>query len=243
MAQLDKPARTANGAPVCVVTGSSAGIGLAVALHFGGRGYRVVLCSRAVQPLEAAEQQVARVAPACLAVALDLSEPEAPGRLIEQAVARFGRVDVLVNNAGHAPLAALDQLSAADFDRAVAVNVGAVFRTTQAVWPVMRRQRAGVIVNLSSLGSVDPFPGFSVYGACKAWVNLFTKASADEGRPLGIRVYCVAPGAVETRLLRGLFKDFPAEQTLAPADVAAVVGSLCEEPMRHASGQTLFIRR
>jgi NAD(P)-dependent dehydrogenase (short-subunit alcohol dehydrogenase family) len=74
-------------------------------------------------------------------------------------------------------------------------------------------------------------------------VNLFTKAAADEGRPLGIRVYAVAPGAVETRLLRGLFKDFPAEQTLAPAEVAALVGSLCEEPMRYVSGQTLFVRK
>jgi 3-oxoacyl-[acyl-carrier protein] reductase len=230
------------GQPVCVVTGGSAGIGLAVVRHFGTRGYRVALCGRAVQTLQAAEREVAQTAPGCLALALDLAEPGAPARLIEEAVRRFGRVDVLVNNAGNAPLAPLDQLTTADFERALAVNVAAVFHTTQAVWPVLRRQGGGVIVNVSSLASVDPFPGFSVYGACKAWVNLFTKAAADEGRPLGIRVFSVAPGAVETRLLRGLFKDFPADQTLAPADVAALIGSLCEEPLRYASGQTLFIR-
>ena len=231
------------GQPVCVVTGGSAGIGLAVAGHFAARGYRVALCGRDPQTLRAAEQQIALTAPACVALALDLGQPGAPARLIDEAVRRFGRVDVLVNNAGHAPRAPLDQISPADFEQAVAVNVGAVFHATQAVWPVMRRQTSGVIVNISSLASVDPFPGFSVYGACKAWVNLFTKAAADEGRPLRIRVYCVAPGAVETRLLRGLFKDFPAEQTLAPAEVAALVGSLCEEPMRYVSGQTLFVRR
>jgi NAD(P)-dependent dehydrogenase (short-subunit alcohol dehydrogenase family) len=233
----------AEGQAVCVVAGGSAGIGLAAALHFGARGHRVVLCGRDPQALRAAEQEVARVAPDCLALELDLGEPAAPARLIDEAVGRFGRVDVLVNNAGHAPRAPLEQLAAADFERAVAVNVAAVFRATQAVWPVMRRQGSGVIVNVSSLASVDPFPGFSVYGACKAWVNLFTKAAADEGRPLGIRVYCVAPGAVETRLLRGLFPDFPAEQTLAPAEVAALIGSLCAEPLRSASGQTLFVRK
>jgi 3-oxoacyl-[acyl-carrier protein] reductase len=231
------------GRPVCFVTGGSAGIGLAIADHFAARSYRIALCGRDPQTLQAAEQRLAQTAPACVALALDVALPGAPARLIEEAVRRFGRVDVLVNNAGHAPLAPLEQLSPADFERAVAVNVSAVFHATQAVWPVMRRQKSGVIVNLSSLASVDPFPGFSVYGACKAWVNLFTKAAADEGRPLGIRVYAVAPGAVETRLLRGLFKDFPAEQTLAPAEVAALVGSLCEEPMRYVSGQTLFVRR
>jgi 3-oxoacyl-[acyl-carrier protein] reductase len=243
MANVEGRPKGAEGLPVCVVTGGSAGIGRAVALHFGARGYRVALCGRDAQTLRDAEQEVARAAPACLALALDLAEPDAPGRLIAETVGRFGRVDVLVNNAGHAPLAPLDQLSAADFERAVAVNVGAVFRATRAVWPVLLRQGGGVIVNLSSLASVDPFPGFSIYGACKAWVNLFTKAAADEGRPLKIRVYGVAPGAVETRMLRGLFKDFPAAQTLAPAEVAALVASLCEEPMRHASGQTLFVRK
>ncbi len=229
--------------PVCVVTGGSAGIGLAVARHFAARGYRLALCGRNPQTLLAAEQELRQSSATCLALALDLAEPGAPTRLIEEVVQRFGRVDVLVNNAGHAPLAPLNQLTGADFERAVAVNIRAVFHTTQAVWPIMRQQGGGVIVNISSLASVDPFPGFSVYGACKAWVNLFTRAAADEGRSLGIRVYCVAPGAVETRLLRRLFRDFPAEQTLAPAEVAALIGSLCDEPMRHASGQTLFVRK
>jgi 3-oxoacyl-[acyl-carrier protein] reductase len=231
------------GRPVCVVTGGSAGIGLAVAGHFAARGYRLALCGRDPQALRAAEQQLAQTASACVTLALDLGLPGAPARLIDEAVRRFGRVDVLVNNAGHAPRAPLEQITDGDFTQAVAVNVSAVFHATRAVWPVMRRQGSGVIVNLSSMASVDPFPGFSVYGACKAWVNLFTKATADEGRAVGIRVYAVAPGAVETRLLRGLFQDFPAEQALAPAEVAAVVGSLCEESLRYVSGQTVFVRK
>ncbi len=230
-------------APVCVVTGGSAGIGLAVALRFARHGYRIVTCGRDPDRLEAARAAIAAVAPALAALTLDVGQPGEATRLIGEAVARFGRVDVLVNNAGHAPLAPLEGLTATEFERAVAVNIAAVFHATQAVWPAMRRQGAGVIVNISSLASIDPFAGFSVYGACKAWVNLFTKAIADEGRPLGIRVYAVAPGAVETPLLRSLFADFPAAQTLAPDEVAAVVAAVCEEPMRHVSGQTLFVRR
>ena len=80
--------------------------------------------------------------------------------------------------------APVDQLAREEFDKALGVNVAAVFHTTQAVWPLMRQQGSGVLINISSLASVDPFTGFSVYGACKAWVNLFTKAIADEGRPL-----------------------------------------------------------
>jgi NAD(P)-dependent dehydrogenase (short-subunit alcohol dehydrogenase family) len=74
-------------------------------------------------------------------------------------------------------------------------------------------------------------------------VNLFTKAIADEGRPLGIRAYSVALGAVETRMLRGLFPKFPREQTLSPEDVAVFLGNLCEEPMRYATGQTFFLKK
>jgi 3-oxoacyl-[acyl-carrier protein] reductase len=236
-------AASSNAPPVCVVTGGSAGIGLAVGLRFGRGGYRVVICGRDPGRLEAARAAAAAVAPDCLAMPLDVGQPGEAARLIDDTVKRFGRVDVLVNNAGHAPMAPLEALSAADFELALAVNVGAVFHATRAVWPAMRGQGRGVVVNISSLASVDPFPGFSVYGACKAWVNLFTKAIADEGRPLGIRAYAVAPGAVETPLLRRLFANFPAEQTLSPDAVADVVAAVCEDPLRHASGSTLFVRK
>lgn len=232
-----------DGGPVCVVTGGSAGIGLAAAREFGRRGHRVVICGRSAETLAEASKHLAAVAPGFLALQLDVAEPNAPARLVDAAVKHFGRLDVLVNNAGAAPMGPLDQLAEADFEEAVAVNVAAIFRTTRAAWPVMKRQGGGVLVNISSLASVDPFPGFSVYGACKAWVNLFTRAAADEGRPHGIRVFSLALGAVETRLLRGLFADFPAEQALSPEEVARLVAALCDEPMRHASGQTLFVRK
>jgi len=125
----------------------------------------------------------------------------------------------------------------------MAVNVNAVYHACRAVWPVMKKQKSGVIVNISSIASVDPFAGFAAYGAAKAWVNAWTKALADEGRRLGIRVFSVAPGAVETRMLRDPFPTFPADQTLRPADVADAVHALTQPGCRYATGQTVFVRR
>jgi len=230
-------------ARVCVITGASRGIGLATALRFAHSGCRIVAAARGEEDLRKAVAQITAAGAECEHVIADVSTPDGIRRLIAAAQTCFGRIDVLVNNAGYAPLAPVEQMPPDDFDTAVAVNIGAVFHATRAVLPVMRKQGGGVIVNISSLASVDPFPGFAVYGACKAWVNLFSKATADEGRPHNIRVYAVAPGAVETRMLRERFPDFPAEQTLDPDEIAGVIESLCDEGSAPASGNTIWVRK
>ncbi len=227
---------------VAVITGASRGIGLATALRLAKAGWTIVAAARHADDLAAAAEQVRGVGGDCVAVPLDVSRPPEARRLIEAAVERTGRLDALINNAGCAPLAPLDRLTDADFEAVTALNMGAVFQTCRAAWPVLCRQGGGVIVNVSSLASVDPFPGFSLYGASKAWVNLFSRSLAAEGKPHGIRVFAVAPGAVETRLLRGLFPNFPADQTLAPDDVAAVIEAACDPRVARCSGETLFVR-
>jgi NAD(P)-dependent dehydrogenase (short-subunit alcohol dehydrogenase family) len=148
-----------------------------------------------------------------------------------------------VNCAGVAPLASIEELDRGTFDRVAAVNMGAIYSTCRAVWPTMRKQAGGVIVNISSMASLDPFPGFAAYGASKAWVNLWTKALAEEGRAYGIRVFAVAPGAVETSMLRGAFPDFPSDAALDPSDVADVVHAVARRSCRYATGQCLFVKK
>lgn len=228
---------------ICVITGASRGIGLATALRFARAGWGVVIAARHEAELRAAADQVGALGAACEALAVDVGSEAGARELIEVARRRFERVDVLVNNAGYAPRAELERFTTQEFEQAIAVNVAAVFLTTRAVWPLLKAQGAGTIVNVSSLASVEPFPGFSVYGACKAWVNLFTQATAAEGRPLGIRVFAVAPGAVETAMLRENFPQFPRERTLEPYEVAAVIEQVCSAPLACASGQTIIIRR
>ena len=228
-------------ASVCVITGASRGIGLATALRFARAGYHLVIAARRAQPLRQAAERIAAVGAAYTEVVADVGTREGAERLIESARSRCGRIDVLVNNAGAAPLAAIVDTTDEQFAAAVAANCAAIFYTTRAVWPLMRDQGSGTIINVSSMASVDPFRGFAVYGACKAWVNLFTRATADEGRALGIRAFAVAPGAVETDMLRSCFPELPKEQTLDPDDVAATIEALCDERFGYCSGQTVFL--
>lgn len=229
--------------PVAIVTGASRGIGLATALRLGAGGHALVIAARNAAGLQSAVERLRHENVPCEAVPVDVGTPAGAREVVQIALTRFGRVDVLVNNAGAAPRAALESLTDEHFQQVISANVASVFYMTRGVWTHMRQRGGGVIVNVSSVASMDPFPGFSVYGAAKAWVNVFTRAVAEEGRPHGIRVFAVAPGAVETRMLRDNFPDFPADRTLDPTDVARVICALCEPTWTPACGQTIVVRK
>jgi NAD(P)-dependent dehydrogenase (short-subunit alcohol dehydrogenase family) len=230
--------------PVAVVTGGSSGVGLAMAKRLAAEGFHLLLCGRRPDALIAARDAVEAAGPGeCTTIPLDLAESNAGTELIGAALARYSRIDLLVNNAGFAPNALLESLDDRSFEQALAVNCRAVYDTTRAAWPALVRQRGGLIINVSSMAAVDPFPGFAVYGACKAWVNLFTKAIASEGRPHGIRAYAVMLGAVETPMLRGLFPDFPAEQALMPEEVAGAILQLLDAGQAVPGGEAIVLRK
>ncbi|MHC4697098.1 MAG: SDR family NAD(P)-dependent oxidoreductase [Planctomycetota bacterium] len=229
--------------PVVLVTGSGRGIGRAICRRFAPEGAQMVAVSRSIDELNETRRLVESDGGKCDVHRADVCEVDQVNGFIESTVNRFGRVDALVNCAGVAWVGSLEELDAGAFDLVLGVNVRAVYHTSRAVWSVMKSRGGGVIVNISSVASVDPFPGLGVYGAAKAWVNTWTKALADEGRACGIKVFAVAPGAVETAMLRGAFPDFPAEQTLQPEDVAAVVYTLARPDCQYMSGQTVFVRK
>ncbi len=228
---------------VVVVTGGGRGIGRAVCERFAADGAQVVAAARSPDQLEQTQGIIEKAGGRCHVHRADVSKATDIDELIQQVVDRFGQIDVLVNNAGAGMLAKIDELTPSIFESIMSVNLGAVYHACRAVWPIMREHGGGVIVNISSMASVDPFPGFGAYGAAKAWVNLWTKALADEGRPYGIRIFAVAPGAVETQMLRGAFPDFPANQTLQPSDVADVVHALAQPACQYVSGQTIFVKK
>jgi 3-oxoacyl-[acyl-carrier protein] reductase len=228
---------------VVIVTGGSRGIGRAICQRFGKLGALVVAVARSAEELEATQAAVQEAGGRCHLCVADLCVADEIRAMIDETTRRFGRIDVLVNNAGVAPMCWLEDLDEALFNMIHSVNVAAVYHACRAVWPVMTAQNDGVIVNISSVASVDPFPGFAAYGASKAWINAWTRGLADEGRSKGIRVFAVAPGAVETRMLRTAFPDFPRDRTLQPSDIADVVGALVAPECRYASGQTVFVRK
>ena len=228
---------------VCIVTGASRGIGRATALAFAREGYDLLIAARSKDALAQTAAQVRETGAACETLAADVATRAGCEQLVNAALDRFGRLDVLVNNAGAAPMGPIESFPDEDFDAAVGVNIAAVFYATRAAWGPLVRSGGGVIVNVSSVASVDPFTGFAVYGGCKAWVNTFTRAVAEEGRPHNVRVFAVAPGAVDTQMLRQHFPDFPAAQCLRPEDVAATIVAVTRPELAHATGQTIFVRR
>lgn len=228
---------------VVIVTGGGRGIGRATCERFAAGGWQVVAAARSREELAQTRALIGDQGGRCHVMPTDLCEPEEIDELIQDTVRRFGGVHALVNNAGVAPLSKLEELDPSLFEALQSVNVDAVYHACRAVWSVMTAQQDGVIVNISSLASLDPFPGLAAYGAAKAWVNAWSRGLADEGRGRGIRVFSVAPGAVETRMLRSAFPDYPAAQTMSPGDVAAMVWTLAQPECRTASGQTICLRK
>lgn len=226
----------------CIVTGAGRGIGQAIALRLTSAGANVIAAARTASDLEDTLAQAVAHPARCVAQLTDVTKPDQVRRLIDRAKNEFGRIDVLINNAGFAPIRPMEKMTDEVFHQVVDVNINAVFYACRAAWPELKAA-GGTIINLSSLASVDPFPGFAAYGAAKAWVNLFTKALADEGRESGVRCFAIAPGAVETQMLRKAFPDFPAAKTLQPDDIAGLVELLLDDRCRYASGETVFIRK
>ena len=221
-------------------------------MRFSAEGYRVAICGRDIDRLEAARREILATATSasgeCWTSVVDLNDVEQARKFGQQALEHFGQVDVLVNNAATAPLGALEEISADTFETAINTNIRSVFYLTQLIWGQLKRRAVadhdtgtegrGVVVNISSMAAVDPFPGFSLYGACKSWLELLTLALAAEGDELGLRICAVRPGAVETPLLRGLFPDYPADQCVSPERIAETVWGCVNEPKKFPSGQS-----
>lgn len=226
-----------------IVTGAGRGIGRAIARRFAAAGMSVVLVARNEQELDETQRAISRSGGRSLPIRADVTREADVERIISETQEAFGRIDVVVNNAGIAPLASIDALEPHLFDAMVATNIRAVYLLCRAAWEPMCTAGGGTIVNISSVAGSDPFPGFGAYGGTKAFVNTFSRALHREGMPHGIRVFCVAPGAVDTQMLRTPFPDFPADRTLDPDEVAAFVESLLLPAAAHLGGQVLTVSK
>jgi uncharacterized protein len=191
--------RTNLGGKIVIITGASAGIGQASARAFARAGARVVLAARRVERLEALAEEIRSGDREALVVPADLGQLADIQNLVRQTLTRFGRIDVLFNNAGFGRLDWLEKLDpVADIEALMTVNVLGVVQATRHVLPVMMGQRSGHIINMASLAGLIGTPTFSIYAASKFAVRGFSEALRREVEPWGVRVSLICPGSVAT---------------------------------------------
>ena len=228
-------------APVAIITGAGRGIGRATALELSNRGYRLALASRNQAQLEAVAEE-ARIA---IPIVADVMLADAAQMLVDKTLSSFGRVDAIVNCVGLAPVAKVDELSVDQWHAVINTNLSSAFYLARAVWSTFKQQHSGCIVNISSMASRDPLPGFLAYGAAKAGLNVLSLMLAREGAEHGIRSYVIAPGAVETEMFRAIVskEKWPTEKTLDPADVARMVAQCIDGDLKYTTGEVIFLSR
>ncbi|MEO1584381.1 MAG: SDR family oxidoreductase [Planctomycetota bacterium] len=227
--------------PVAVITGASSGIGLATAHRLAREGFRTVLVGRTEEALVRAADTIDGP---CTVMPADIGDTATARAVVTRTVTTLGRIDALINNAGAAPLVPIAETTDAHLAETFRVNAIGPGAMIAEAWPAFRQQRQGVVVNVSTLGTEDPFPGFFAYAASKASVNLMTRSCANEGADIGVRAFAVAPGAVETPMLRGLFsaEQIPESACLSPDEVAAVIAD-CVAGRRDAeNGSVIWLR-
>lgn len=187
---------------VALVTGASRGLGREVARLLAQRGVRLILTARGRRALEEAADEL-RVP--LLALPGDVADPSHAARLVADGLARFGQIDLLVNNAstlGPTPMPYLEALLPAELDGVVRVNVTAPLHLVQLVLPHMKARGEGTIVNVSSDAAVQAYPGWGAYGASKAALEHLSRVLAAEIAGTGIRIYVVDPGDMNTQMHR-----------------------------------------
>lgn len=209
---------------VVLITGGSRGLGREIARTFAQREARLILTARGVDALRAAAEEVGRHTEV-LALPGDIADPAHAGRIVRAGLARFGRIDVLINNAstlGPTPLPPLDILSPDALQEIFQINVAAPLRLIHLVLPQMKARRQGVIINVTSDAAIEAYPGWGGYGVSKAALEHLSRVLAVELEGTGVRVYVVDPGDMNTQMHRDAtpdadLSDLPGPEIPAPA--------------------------
>jgi len=234
---------------ISIVTGAGRGIGRAIAEALAARGATVV-----VSDLDASsgEEVAAALGGPAVAIPADVSSRGSVDAMAAAVLERFGRVDVLVNNAGWDVAGPFVESDPADWDRVVGINLYGMLHTCRAVLPVMVGQGAGAVVNLGSDAGRVGSSGEAVYSAAKGGVIAFTKAVARETARHGVRVNCVSPGPTDTalfasmggddpKLREALVRAIPMRRLARPEEIAAAVAFLASDEAGFVTGQTLSV--
>jgi NADP-dependent 3-hydroxy acid dehydrogenase YdfG len=210
---------------VVVITGASSGLGEAAARHLSSLGATVVLGARRVDRIQALAKELVGGAGRALAITTDVTQFDQVQRLLDAAVQTYGRIDVIINNAGLMPQSPLDRRKIDDWNRTIDVNIKGVLYGIGAALPFMQKQKSGHIINVSSVAGHKVRAGGVVYAATKHAVRVISEGLREEVKPYDIRTTVISPGAVDTELTDSITEPDVAEnikkfyaQVAVPAD-------------------------
>jgi NAD(P)-dependent dehydrogenase (short-subunit alcohol dehydrogenase family) len=238
---------------MAVITGGGTGIGQAIALAFGREGARVAVAGRRMGKLQETVQMLRQAGSEALALECDVTRAADTERAVRSAEQEFGKVNVLVNNAGALSVSTVETISEEDWDRVMATNVKGPFLMSRAVLPAMRRAGGGSIVNVGSVLGIAAIRDRAAYCASKGGVTMLTKAMALDHAHDHIRVNCVCPSIVESDMTQNLFAETEAgrkarEDRLAtiplgrfgkPADIAGLAVFLASDESSWMTGTVI----
>ena len=207
---------------VAIVTGGGTGIGRGVAIMLAARGCKVLLCGRRKAPLEETLKVIQEQGGQAAAMSADVSEEEDVKRVVRKALKEFDKIDILVNNAGIGGGGRIHAHDVDTWDQVMAVNLCGPFLTARAVLPLMREQKQGHIINISSESALEYYEGNGAYGVAKHGLNALSEYIQRENQELGIRVDTICPGMVVTEMTENS-AGLDHSKCLYPEDIAELV--------------------
>jgi NADP-dependent 3-hydroxy acid dehydrogenase YdfG len=233
---------------VVVITGASSGLGEATARLLSAQGASVVLGARRIDRLRVLADELSRRGGKALAVPTDVIQCDQVKRLIDAAVQTYGRIDVMINNAGLMPQALLERLKIDEWNRMIDVNIKGVLYGIAAALPHMKQQKAGHFINVSSVAGHRVGPGFAVYAATKYAVRALSEGLRQEVKPYNIRTTVISPGAVATELPNTVtdpqaaerIRKFYAEVAIPAESFARAVAFAMSQPEEVDVNEILF---
>jgi 3-oxoacyl-[acyl-carrier protein] reductase len=238
---------------VAIVTGGGTGIGRAAAIMLAGRGADIVLAGRRPEPLEATAAEIReQTGRRCIAVPTDVCDPAQAEALVARTLEEFGRLDILINNAGKGSMKPLATMPVDRWAGDIALNLNAAYYCARAAVDALQASGHGAIVNISSLAGVNGTMGHGAYSSAKAGLQMFTRVASAEWGPRGIRVNCVAPGMIATDLAKAGWekfgfdameacKAFPLRRPGTPDEVAQAIAFLASDAASYITGETLTV--
>jgi citronellol/citronellal dehydrogenase len=237
---------------IAIVTGGGTGIGAATARLLARHGADVVIASRTASELERMAGAIRETGRRCLAVPTDVKDEEQVIRLVERTADEFGRIDVLVNNAGGTRMGPITGITTKAWDSSFDLNVRAAYFCTREAGRHMMAQRSGAIVNISSMAGLKGIKGGAHYASSKAALQMFTTVTAAEWGRYGIRANCIAVGMIASERaveawkvakldVDGSLPGVPLRRVGTPDEVASAVMFLASDAASYISGQTLAV--